>query len=179
MDHALYTYIDRGSGQKHLAIAKFTGQYGTATDATWASAWLAPTLFDVTELDCNILLVTTELLPASWRVLSSLSDPELLESKPYVLQGLQEAQQVEISVGTRGVHGDMQLPNVAVHLEGQHWHVRFLDLAWAGLAREHTYPSFMNPDITWPPDAHAYAVMLPEHDAQLLQMHLDLALHWW
>jgi len=171
----LYAYTDPGSGQKRLA--KFTGQYGTAIHAAWASAQLAPTLFDVTELECHSLLITMELLPATWRVLSDLSDPELLESKPYVLQALQQAQNVEISVGTRGVHGDMRLPNVAVHLEGQYWHVRFLDFDWAGVAREQTYPPFMNPDITWPPGAHAYAAMLPEHDAALLQMQFDPTLH--
>ena len=37
-----------------------------------ASAGLAPTLFDVTEVDWHSLLVTMELLPESWRVLSDL-----------------------------------------------------------------------------------------------------------
>ena len=69
-----------------------------------------------------------ELLPQSWRVLSSLSDSELLESKPDVLHALHQAQNVEITRGTTGAHGDMRLPNVAVHLEGQRWYVRFLDL---------------------------------------------------
>ena len=41
-DHALYTYVDPGSGQKRLA--KFTGQYGIAVHAAWVSARLAPTL---------------------------------------------------------------------------------------------------------------------------------------
>lgn len=34
----------------------------------------------------------------------------------------------------------------------------------------------MSPEITWPPGAHAHAVMMSEHDAALLQMQLDLAL---
>ena len=67
---------DPGSGQKRLA--KFTGRYGTAVHAAWASAGLAPTLFDVTKLDCHMLLINMELLPESWRVLSDLSQPELL-----------------------------------------------------------------------------------------------------
>ena len=33
----------------------------------------------------------------------------------------------------------------------------------------------MNPEITWPPGAHAYAVTVSEHDVALLQMQLDLA----
>ena len=104
-DHALYSYRDPGSGQKRLA--KFTGRYGTAVHAAWASAGLAPALFDVTELQPHSLLVTMELLPACWRVLSDLSDPELLESKPYVLQALHQAQSVAITMGTTGAHGDM------------------------------------------------------------------------
>ena len=70
-NHALYAYTDPGSGQKRLA--KFTGRYGTAVHAAWASAGLAPTLFDVTELDCHMLFINMELLPESWRVLSDLS----------------------------------------------------------------------------------------------------------
>lgn len=110
-------------------------------------------------------------------MLSDFSDPELLESKPYVLQALHRAQRVDIIVGSFGAHGDMRLPNVAVCLEGQQWHVRFLDFDWAGVAGEHTYPPFMNPEIKWPSGAHAYAVMLSEHDVALLQLQFDLALH--
>ena len=172
-DHALYSYTDPGSGQKRLA--KFTGRYGTAVHAAWASAGLAPTLFEVAEVEWHSLLVTMELLPESWRVLSDLSDPELLESRPYVLQALQQAHCVEITMGTTGAHGDMRLPNVAVRLEGPQWHVRFLDFDWAGVAKEHTYPPFMNPEITWPSGAHAYAVMISQHDVALLQMQFDLA----
>ncbi|DBB04079.1 TPA: hypothetical protein ACH3X1_013132 [Trebouxia sp. C0004] len=83
---------------------------------------------------------------------------------------------IEITMGTTGAHGDIRLPNVAVHLEGQQRHVRFLDFDWAGVAKEHTYPPFMNTDITLPPGAHVNAVMMSEHDTALLQMQLDLAL---
>ena len=50
-----------------------------------------------------------QLLPASWMELSSMSDPELLESKPHVSQALQQAQNVEFSMGAGGVHGNMRL----------------------------------------------------------------------
>ena len=80
------------------------------------------------------------------------------------------------TVGTTGAHGDMRLPNVAVHLEDQQWHVRFLDFDWAGVAKEHSYHPLMNPKVTWPLGAHAHAVMVLEHDATLLQMQLDQAL---
>jgi hypothetical protein len=175
-EHAgLYSYTDPESGQTRLA--KFAGRYGTDVHAAWASAGLAPTLFDVVQVDYHSFLITMELLPEMWRVLSNLSDSELLESKSYVLQALQQAQSVEIRVGTSGAHGDMRLPNVAVRQDGQQWHVRFLDFDWAGVAGEQTYPPFMNPEISWPPGVHAYAVMLAEHDAALLQMQFDLALH--
>ncbi|DBA76964.1 TPA: hypothetical protein ACH3X1_009557 [Trebouxia sp. C0004] len=93
-DHALYAYTDPESGQKRLA--EFTGQYGTAVHAAWASAQLAPTLLDVTELECHSLLLSMELLPGTWRVLSDLSDPELLEQKPSVLQALHQAKMLKI-----------------------------------------------------------------------------------
>ncbi len=171
----LYTYTDPESGQTRLA--KFAGRYGTDVHAAWASAGLAPTLFDVMEIGYHTFLITTELLPATWRVLSNLSDSELLDSKPYVLQALQQAQSVEIHAGSRGVHGDVRLPNVAVLREGQQWHVRFLDFEWAGVSGEHTYPPFMNSEITWPPGVHPYAGMVAEHDAALMQTQFDLALH--
>ena len=94
-DHTgLYLYTDPATGQKRLA--KFTGRYGTQVHAAWAPFDLAPTLFDVEELECHIILVTMELLPETWQVLSDVSDSELImmSSKPYVLQALAQAQNV-------------------------------------------------------------------------------------
>ena len=114
-----------------------------------------------------------ECLPDSWKVLSNLSAPEQMDAKLTVLQALQKAQRVEVSKGITGAHGDMRLPNVAVRREGQDWHVRFLDFDWAGSAKEHTYPPFMNSQIKWPPGTRPYAVMLSEHDVLLLEQQFD------
>lgn len=131
-EHAgLYSYADPATGQRRLA--KFSGRYGNNVHAVWASVGLAPALFDVVDLDFNTLLITMELLPQAWRVLSDVSDSELLEAKPYVLQALRRAQNVQICMGALGAHGDMRLPNVAVLFETNQWHVRFLDFDWAGL----------------------------------------------
>ena len=72
-----------------------------------------------------------------------------------------------------GVYGDMRLPNIAVHQEGQHWHVRFLDFDWAGLAGQHRYHPFMNPEVIWPVSVCPFAVMLLEHDVTSLRMEFD------
>ena len=78
-EHAgLYSYADPATGQKRLA--KFSGRYGTEVHAAWASVGLAPALLDVADLDFNTFLITMELLPEAWRVLSDLSDSELLEA---------------------------------------------------------------------------------------------------
>lgn len=50
-----------------------------------------------------------ELLPKAWRVLSDVSDSELLEAKPYVLQALQTAQHIQICMGALGADGDIDL----------------------------------------------------------------------
>ena len=80
-------------------------------------------------------------------------------------------------------HADMQLPNIAMYLEGQHWHVKFLDFPkhdfnWAGLAGQHTYPPFINPKIVWLVSICPCVVMLPEHDVTLLHMQIDQRM-WW
>lgn len=86
-EHAgLYSYEDPATGQERLA--KFSGRCGTEVHAAWASIGLAPALFDVVDLDFNMFLITMELLPKAWRALSDLSDSELLEAKPHVLQAL-------------------------------------------------------------------------------------------
>ena len=175
-EHAgLYSYADPTTGQRRLA--KLTGRYGTNIHAAWASVGLAPALFDVVDLDFNTLLITMELLPKAWRVLSDISDSELLEAKPYVLQALRRAQNVQICMGALGAHGDMRLPNVAVLFETNQWHVRFLDFDWAGVAGEDVYPPFMNPKIRWPAGAQPFAVMLASHDSALLQMQFDQRLN--
>lgn len=175
-EHAgLYSYADPATGQKRLA--KYSGRYGTEVHAAWALVGLAPALLDVVDLDFNTFLITMELLPEAWRVLSDLSDSELLEAKPHVLQALLRAQNVEIGMGALGAHGDMRLPNVAVLLEPNQWHTRFLDFDWAGVAGEDTYPAFMNPKISWPAGAQPFAVMQSKHDVALLQMQFDQRLH--
>ena len=75
-------------------------------------------------------------------------------------------------------HADMQLPNIAVYLEGQHWHVKFLDFPAhdfnrAGLAGQHRYPPFINLKIVWLVSICPCVVMLPEHDVTLLHMQFD------
>ncbi len=175
-EHAgLYSYTDSVTGQKRLA--KFSVRYGTEVHAAWASVGLAPALFDVIDLNFNTFLITMERLPEAWRVLSDLSDSELMEAKPHVLQALLKAQTVEIRMGAVGVHGDMRLPNVAVLLEDHQWHVKFLDFDWAGVAEKSTYPPFMNPKIAWPAGAQPFYVMLSKHDVKLLQMEFDQRLN--
>ena len=174
-DHAsLYSYTDPETGQKRLA--KFSCRYhnGTNVHAAWASVGLAPALFDVVDLDFNTFLITTELLPTAWRVLSDLPDSELLEAKPFVLQALLRAQNV------RFVRGLWELMATC---DFQMWqcclkpnNVRFLDFDWAGVAGEDTYPPFMNPEIAWPAGAQPFAVMLSKHDVALLQMQFDQTL---
>ena len=175
-EHAgLYSYTDPATGQRRLA--KFSGRYGTEVHVAWASVGLAPALFEIVDLDFNTFLITMELLPEAWRVLSDLSDSELLEAKPRVLQALLRAPNVDICMGAPGAHGDMRLPNVAVLLEDNQWHIRFLDFDWAGVAGEDTYPPFMNPKIAWPVGAQPFAVMLSKHDVALLQMQFDQRLN--
>ena len=175
-EHAgLYLYADPITGQKRLA--KFSGRYGTEVHAAWASAGLAPALFDVIDLKYNSFLITMELLPEAWRVLSDVPDSELLEAKPHVLQALLNAQPVEICMGAVGAHGDMRLPNVAVLLKDLQWHIRFLDFDWVAVAEEDKYPPFMNPRIAWPAGAQPFAVMLSKHDVTLLQMQFDQKLN--
>ena len=123
---------------------------------------LAPEMFNkrfaVQDLNFSISLITMEQLPEAWRVLSDISDSELMEAKPHALQALLKAQNVEIGMGVVGAHGDMRQPRVAVLLEDHQWHIRFLDFDWAGVAGEDTYPPYRprngsNPRIAWPAGA--------------------------
>ena len=167
----LYSHTDPATGEKRLA--KLVGDMGLKIMLFGLAVGLAPALFAVQDLKFNISLITMdppEQLPEAWRVLSDISDSELMEAQPHALQALLKAQNVEIGMGAVGAHGDMRQPHVAVLLRDHQWHISFLDFDWAGVAGEDTYPPFFNPRIAWPAGAQPFGVALSKHDVTLLQM---------
>lgn len=60
------------------------------------------------------------------------------------------------------VHGDLRTPNILVNNKsGRVW---LVDFDHAGKYQETKYPLFLNPDIKWPDNAKAGALVEPEHD---------------
>ena len=121
-----------------------------------------------TPLECGMQLATMELLSDEWQFLNQLDLDTVQATCPYVLAALQQAQQILLSNGAVGVHGDLRQANVAVKRGGNGWMVKFVDFDWAGPAGIQTFPPCMNSQIDWPIGVGPLAVMHPQHDIDLL-----------
>ena len=127
----------------------------------------------VIDLGCNMQLVIVELLSDDWQSLIDLEPAVLQNPHPYVMQALQQAQQVFLS-GCVGVHGDLRQPNVAVKHEGTSCMAKFVDFDCAGLAGLPKYPPSLNSTTAWPEGTHSLAVMLSQQDSGSFQARLHL-----
>jgi len=113
-------------------------------------------------------LVTMELLSDEWQILNQLDLDIVQATRPYVLAALQKAQQILLSDGAVGVHGDLRQTTVAVKHGDNGWMVNFVDFDWAGPAGLQRFPPCMNSQIDWPIGVGPLAVMHPQHDIDLL-----------
>lgn len=170
----LFTYNDTTSGEARLA--KFTQHYGISVHKAWASVGLAPHAPTAIPLDSDMQLVTMEFLSAEWQFLNQLEMDIVQDTRPFVLAALQQAQQILLSNGAVGVHGDLRQTNVAVKLGEKGWMVKFVDCDWAGPAGLQRFPPCINSQIDSPIGVGPLAVMSPqaEHDIDLLahQFHI-------
>ncbi|KAL0050695.1 hypothetical protein WJX82_005308 [Trebouxia sp. C0006] len=148
----LFSYNDAASGEARLA--KFALHYGISVHKAWASIGLAPHSPTATALQCDLQLVTTELLSDKWHFLNDLEPAVMQDTRPYVLAALRQAQQVLLGNGGIGVHGDLRQTNVAAQRGEKGWMVKFVDYDWAGVAGLHRFPPFMKSQIDWPDGGH-------------------------
>ncbi len=111
-------------------------------------------------------LVTMEFLSDEWQFLNQLDLDIVQATRPYILAALPQAQQILLSNGAVGVHGDLRQTNVAVKRRNNGWMVKFVDFDWAGPAGIQRFPPCMNSQIDWP-----VAVMYPQHDIIARQFH--------
>ena len=162
----LFSYNDAASGEARLA--KFTQHYGIVVHKAWASIGLAPHSPTAIALECDLQLVTMELLSNEWQFLNHLERAVVQDTRPYVMAALQQAQQTLLADGGVGVHGDLRQTNVAVRRGENGWMVKFVDYDWAGPAGLHRFPPFMNSQIDWPDGVQPLAIMYPQHDVELL-----------
>ena len=162
----LFSYNDAASGEARLA--KFALHYGISVHKAWASIRLAPHSPTATALQCDLQLVTMELLSDKWHFLNDLEPAVMQDTRPYVSAALRQAQQVLLGNGGIGVHGDLRQTNVAAQRGEKGWMVNFVDYDWAGVAGLHRFPPFMNSQIDWPDGVQPLAIMHPQHDVDLL-----------
>ena len=159
----LFSYTDAASGEARLA--KFTQHYGISVHEAWASIGVAPRSPTAISLDCDMQLVTMELLSDEWQFLKKLATEIVQDTRTYVMAALQQAQQILLAVG---VHGDLRQTNVAVKRGKKGWMVKFVDFDWSGPAGLHRFPPCMNSQIDRPDGVRPLAIMHPQHDVDLL-----------
>ena len=103
-----------------------------------------------------------ELFPDEWHFLNGLEPAVVQDTCPYDLAAQQQAQQILLGNGGIGVHGDLRQTNVAVQRGENGRKVKFVDHDWAGVARLHRFPPFMNSQIDWPDGVQPLAAMHPQ-----------------
>ena len=101
----LFSYNDAASGEARFA--KFALHYGISVHEAWASIGLAPRSPTAIALQCDLQLVTMELLSNKWQFLNDLEPTVVQDTRPSVLAALQQAQQVLLgNGGTWGFEAD-------------------------------------------------------------------------
>ena len=158
----LCSYNDAASGEARLA--KFALHYRISVHEAWASIGIAPHSSTATALQCDLQLVTMELLSDKWQFLNDQESAVVQDTRPYVLAALQQAQQVLLGSGRIGIHGDLRQCSVGRKAGWQ----KFVDHDWAGVAGLHRFPPFMNSQIDWPNGVQPLAIMYPQHGVDLL-----------
>ena len=175
---------DPAGGQQLLV--KFTQRYGTATHEAWAKAGLVPPLVGQPiqlaggwqQIQMEYLLRVLEEEVSGWVTLSYLlkhlekllpppGDRQLLIDRARQL--LKAAHSTLVS-GRKAAHGDARPDNILVLVrQGQIVELKLVDLDWAGLAGEETYPTLLNTvAIQWPDGVAAGQPLEQEHDLELL-----------
>ena len=183
---------DPAGGQQ--VLVKFTQRYGKATHEAWAKAGLVPPLVgQPIQLPGGWQQIQMEYLPpvleeevSGWVTLSNLLSPskttkhlEKLLPPPGDRQLLiDEAQQLlktahsTLVSGRKAAHGDARPDNILVLMRlGKIVKLKLIDLDWAGLAGEETYPTLLNTvAIQWPDGVAAGLPLEQEHDLELLNL---------
>ncbi|EFJ21039.1 hypothetical protein SELMODRAFT_443632 [Selaginella moellendorffii] len=178
----LVFHIKRPGGAQR--VVKFCQRYGKEVHRLWHEAGYAPSFQHQLLQDGDWMVIDMECLAEGdgWRPLHAL-DPRLAvigdadanmyrlnasewdACKRAVRLALRNVQQMHSTT----VHGDMRRQNILWNVDGR---VAFVDFDWAGISGRDCYPLFINPVNVWPPGVTGAAVMLSQHDVQLLDLEL-------
>ena len=141
-------------GQETPVFVKFCRSYHREAHDLLASKGFAPNVLGLRALLGGWFMVIMEFVDGC-RWDESVSKPA---------KALQDA--VRVLHEADFVHGHLRSSNILVVQDGVH----IVDIEWAGIANQATYPSFMNrTDLTWPDGASDGFPITKEHDSCWLQ----------
>ncbi|TFY75088.1 hypothetical protein EWM64_g8926 [Hericium alpestre] len=76
---------------------------------------------------------------------------------------------VELLHENQMVHGDIRGQKMMIRVEGEEEKVKVLKFDWAGQEKEVRYPPYLSKDIKWVDGVEAFALILREHDREMLK----------
>ncbi|KAH9122890.1 hypothetical protein AeMF1_006003 [Aphanomyces euteiches] len=138
----------------HEVVVKFAKQYGREVHEYCAGHGFAPKLLYFEVLPSNWIFVVMEKLELK-PILNALTDAKgdskvnaKVDAKVIRRQVLEIKNRL---AAAKLVHGDLRDANIFWDYTKDR--VVLIDFDWSGKEGDTCYPPFMNPDITWPPEA--------------------------
>ena len=130
---------------KQMIVVKFTYRYNKAAHDLCNKIGKAPSLFHVSEKKCGLYLIVMEFVDGQ-----KLCDCDGLAQSDYkeIINDIEEA---VIHIHNHNiVFADLCDSNILVIRGTERYHRKLIDFDWAGGENVEHYPSFINPDISWP-----------------------------
>jgi len=156
--------VFRGRADDRDVVIKFVKRYSRECHSRCSSLGFAPELLAYQPLPGGWNVVVMEFL-LGYETLFALYDNHRVTDE--VVGAVEEA--AKRMHGEGFVHGDLRLPNILVGVGNL---VKFVDFDWAGQAGQVLYPPFMNPRVSWHPDARQGEKILPDHDMFMFRSEL-------
>ena len=148
-------------------IIKFCEFYGETAHRTLAAEGLAPTLHYCSRITGGTMMVIMDEL-AGQDAGCQFKDSDLPLT---VIRDIKQA--LEVLHRENLVFGDVRRPNIVVMQSpdkygDNEWHGQLIDFDWSGPVGDARYPLELNPTIRWAHGVVGGAVILPQHDRDML-----------
>ena len=154
--------------QNATVAVKFTRMYSTEVHEFLAQKNMAPKLFNVCEMECGWKVIEMEYIQG--KTLHECQQSLSTTQKQNIRHRLISI--VEDMATSNFVHGDLRRPNIMIRNEdisSLSPTPIIIDFDWAGTQGQAKYPSSLNTKVAWPVGATPRAVIMCDHDREMVE----------
>ena len=163
------TRVWQTKNERNATVAvKFTRMYSTEVHEFLAQKNMAPKLFNISEMECGGKVIEMEYIHG--KILHECQQSLSTAQKQNVRHRLIST--VQDMATSKFVHGDLRRPNIMIRNEdisSPSPTPIIIDFDWAGTQGQAKYPSSLNNNVVWPVGATPRAVIMCDHDREMVE----------